>query len=212
MTTIRLITGDGPEWCRTNHAPSVFTSLPDPDETGMDFATWRGWFWDGVALAIWATDPDGYAIFYQTDRRHDGILESKASMVTSAAKACGAAVVWHKIAVRRMSIDLFRPAYTHLIAVSVNGKAGRPTPDVFNAGAKVYPNATDQASLDVALNFLAARGIREIADPYCGRGSIPLAAALRGIDSTGVDIDPAQIDAAEELIGMSATVTREGAA
>ncbi|MFT4288142.1 hypothetical protein [Nocardioides sp.] len=211
--TAELVVGDGPTWTARrfgaeDFVPSVFTSLPDAAETGMDIDTWRTWFVNAASYAILATHRHGYAIFYQTDRRHDGRLLSKAALVVEAAHRVGAEVVWHKIAVRRMSVDLFRPGYSHLIAVSVAGRAGKATPDVFKAGSKVYPNATDSEALGVALGFLDRQGIEAVADPYCGRGSIAWAASRRGMASWSVDIDPAQVDAAETLIAPHATILR----
>lgn len=208
-----LIVGDGPTWTAQRFGagdlvPAVFTSLPDAAEVGMDLAAWRSWFLNAAGWSIAIVNRLGYAIFYQTDRRHTGVLESKSSLIIEAAKAHGAEVVWHKIAVRRMSVDLFRPTYTHLICVSKGGRAGKPTPDVFMAGSKVYPNATDEASLDVALGFLDRQGVEAVADPYCGMGSIGRAAAIRGMASWSVDIDPGQVDAAERLIAPYAAVSR----
>ena len=207
-----LATGDGVAWLgrQPEPLPSVFTSLPDAAETGMTFETWRAWFTDAAARTIAATDPYGVAVFYQTDRRHDGRIESKASLIMAAAEAAGARPLWHKIAVRRMSVDLFRPAYTHLIAVSPRRNAGRPTPDVFMQGAKVYKNATDAASLGVALGFIDREGIGAVADPFCGRGSIARAAAVAGMGSWSVDIDPGQVAAARDLLAPYADIIEEG--
>ena len=140
MTVANLVVGDslpliaaatqGDRWA------SVFTSLPDAAETGQDVPQWRSWFADAAAWTIAATDPHGYAVFYQTDRRHDGLV-SKAGLVINAAEKAGARIMWHKIAVRSMGTALFRPTYTHLIAVSAKGRPGRPTPDVFMAGRKI---------------------------------------------------------------------------
>jgi predicted RNA methylase len=78
--------------------------------------------------------------------------------------------------------------------VSRTGTAGRPTPDVFTAGAKVYPNATDQAALGVGVGFLAGKDVGAVVDPFCGRGSIAGAAAAYGLDAVSIDIDPELVD------------------
>ncbi|GAA4680177.1 hypothetical protein [Nocardioides nanhaiensis] len=190
---------------------SVFTSLPDAAEMGLEGPAWAAWFAQAARLTVEAVTPKGYAIFYQTDRRADGRLRSKAGLVIEAAQAVGASVVWHKIAVATEGTSLFRPAFTHLLAVSVRGKSAKPTPDVFPIGPKVYPNATDEASLDVGLGFLAGKGVGWIADPFCGRGSIARAAASRyGMGSLSVDVDPGQVDAARALLAPHATVTDGG--
>lgn len=210
MTTASLVVGDAlPRIARaaaSDHWASVFTSLPDAAETGQSVPEWRSWFLETAAWTVAAADPNGYAIFYQTDRRHDGGLTSKAHLITAAAEAAGARVMWHKIAVRTMGTSLFRPTYTHLICVSKKGRPGKPTPDVFMAGKKVYPNATDATALDVALGFLDTQGVRFVADPFCGRGSISRAASQRGMDSLSVDIDADAVRYAARLIEPHADV------
>lgn len=189
----------------------VFTSMPDAAEVGMHADAWATFFHDCARLVVDHLEPHGYAVFYQTDRRHLGRLHDKAAMVAHAALEAGARVVWHKIAIRTTGTSLFRPGYTHLVAVSHRGTAGRPTPDVFHAGRKQYADATDEAALAVALDFLASKGADHITDPFAGRGSIAAAAARRGIASTSIEIDPAQADAAVAHIAAHRTTSKETA-
>jgi hypothetical protein len=186
---------------------SVFTSLPDAAEMDWPILHWRGWFEQAVEQTVLSVPRTGYAIFYQTDRRVDGHIESKAALVANGARAAGARVVWHKIAVATTGASLFRPGYTHLIAVSVKGNAGKPTPDVFSKGSKIYRDATDRASIAVGLDFLERAGVEQVADPFCGRGSIAYGAALRGLHSTSIDIDGAQVAAARILLQDVADVS-----
>lgn len=192
---------------------AVFTSLPDAAETGQSVEEWRDWFLNAAAATMDATVAGrGYAVFYQTDRRVDGHLESKAGMILDAAAGGGLRVLWHKIAVATEGTSLFRPAYTHLIAVGGNlTTAGRATPDVYPRGPKVYPNATDSTSIQVALDFLAGKGVTELCDPFCGSGSIPLHAARDyGMQVTAIDIDPAQTDATIRLLAEHNVPAKEG--
>lgn len=197
--TDTIITGDALDYLRPEAFPAVFTSLPDAAEMGWTIPAWRVWFEQAVEETVLAVPRTGYAIFYQTDRRVDGYTESKAGLVANGALHAGGRVVWHKIAVATSGKSLFRPGYTHLICVSRKGKAGRPTPDVFSKGSKLYRDATDRTSISVGLDFLVANGAAEVADPFCGRGSIGYGAALRGMDTFNIDIDPAQTAAAAAL-------------
>lgn len=178
--------------------PNVFTSLPDmaemPDPT--DSHAWTHVFVNAVAMIASSLEPDGYAIFYQTDRRIDGHIVSKASTVVEVAARFGCRTVWHKIAVHGFGTSLYRPNYSHLVCVSKRGRAGRPTPDVFASGSKRYSDATDSAALKVGLDFLVARGATFLVDPFAGRASIACAAAVRGVGSVSIEIEPAQVELA----------------
>jgi hypothetical protein len=200
-----IVTGDALQ--NLGQWPAVFTSLPDAAEMGWRNDVWRAWFMRAARQTIGAVDSAGYAIFYQTDRRADGVLQSKSGMVIEAARQMGAQVVWHKIAVGTMGTSLFRPSYSHLICVSRKGRAGKPTPDVFMKGGKLYPNGTDSAALHIGISFLVGRGMAFVADPFCGRGSIGYAAAEAGLDSLSIDIDPAQTAAAAVWLGIVADVS-----
>ena len=180
--------------------PHVFTGLPDAAEMDLPIAEWEVFYRRAVTLIVSCLAPDGYAIFYATDRRHDGVLASKASIIIGAADAAGARCVWHKVAIRTMGTSLFRPGYSHLIAVSKTGRAGSATPDVFDAGRKQYRDATDSTALGVGIAFLRAHDATSFVDPFCGRGSHGRAAKICGLDSVNIDVDPAQIAAARSHI------------
>lgn len=179
----------------------VFTSLPDMAEIpGIDFPAWARLFCRGVESIVTHLDPKGVAIFYQTDRRYRGVLVDKGSSVAEAAGRAGARVVWHKVAVHTYGTTLYRPAFSHLIAVSRKATAGRPTPDAWPSGTKPYADAIDSASLRVGLDYLAGQGATHVVDPFAGRGSIACGALARGIGSLSVDIDPEQVAHAREAI------------
>lgn len=200
-----IIAGDALDYLRQDTFESVFTSLPDAAEMDWDIPRWRTWFEHAAARTIISVPAKGYAIFYQTDRRVDGYTESKAGLIDAAALAAGARIVWHKIAVATTGKSLFRPGYTHLICVSRSGRGGKPTPDVFSKGSKIYRDATDRKSIEVGLDFLQAAGVRQVADPFCGRGSIGYGAALRDLDTVNIDIDDAQVAQAKDLLEPIAT-------
>lgn len=208
MTRASLIIGDAlPLLGASTDAPAVITSLPDMAETGQGPDEWRRWFVDAITMTTAAVTSNGPAIFYQTDRRHRGALMSKAAMVVEGAERAGARIMWHKVAVTTYGTRLHRPGFTHLIAVSRTGRPGAMTPDIITAGPKAYPNATDTASCAVAVDHLESMGITAVLDPFCGSGSILAHAAKRGMDTTGIDIDPLQIHAAAGLLAHAAGIT-----
>lgn len=198
-----------PEWVCADALPwlaahpgvgAVVTSLPDADEVGLPLAAWSAWFERAATACVAATAPDAPAIFYQTDRKADGRTVSKAALVLRAAEGAGARLLWHKIVLRREpgAVDLHRPGFTHLLAVSRRGRPGAATPDVLARGRMLYPNAMGLAAAICAVQF-AARSSRTVCDPFCGRGTVPAVAAALGLRAIGVDIDPAQIAAAQRL-------------
>lgn len=175
---------------------AIVTSPPDAEEIGLPPAEWQDWFRNAIDLCIAASA--GPCCFYVTDRRADGQLLSKAHMVLEAAWLAGAKVAWHKIALRRApgKTDLYRPGFSHLIAVG--GKAGKASPDVFDRGAMLYPNGTGVKAARVACEW-AGQSCSTIVDPFCGRGTIPAVAEALGYMAIGVDIDPEQCKHAEAL-------------
>lgn len=182
--------------------PAAFTSIPDAAEVGGDLGAWRAMFYSMAVLTLDAVDDDGVALFYQTDRRANGGLISKSQIIMEAAGARGARPLWHKIAVKGLGTSLYRPNYSHLIAIGKGpAAAGKPTPDVFMQGRKHYPDATDDVALKVGFDYLASRGVGAVVDPFCGRGSIGREAYNRGMYSVNIDNDPEQTKVAEKYIG-----------
>lgn len=196
-----VICADATEFLRDSKCfPAVVTSLPDAEETNMELSKWRQWFIDCVKTI--AAKTETYAIFYQTDRKADGVLHSKAALVFKAAEMAGANVVWHKIVLRRQpgGVDLFRPGFTHLICVSKKGKSGKATADVFERGKMIYDNAMGLNAVRAALGFIKEVGkVSSVVDPFCGRGTILAAAEKMGMGAVGVDIDEKQCQYAREF-------------
>ena len=57
------------------------------------------------------------------------------------------------------------------------------------------------------MNFLKKKGIKNIVDPFVGRGTIPFIAKLFKIDCLGIDIDPEQCEYARNLINNKKMIT-----
>lgn len=203
MVDARFHIADAQQWVPTQPHPfdTVFTSPPDADEIGATPAEWAAFYQQSVRALIAATRDTGYVIIYATDRRADSRLWSKAHMIHAAAHETGAYPVWHKICYTSLGTNLFRPTYSHLIAVTRAGKPGRPSPDVIETGHKIYKNAVGANACHTVTRFLRGQSVTNIVDPYCGRGSIAYHAARAGISSVNVDIDRQQVQAAARLLG-----------
>lgn len=174
---------------------AIVTSLPDAHEVGAAITDWQDWFQYAVRLCMEAASHESCAIFYQTDRKHDCQLISKAQLVLNMAAQARVRLLWHKIVLRRPvgSVDLYRPSFTHMMAFSRDMSAGAATPDVIDAGAMLYRNAMGQNAAQLAIEFATSKIVDcMVVDPFCGRGSVLAVANALGHDSLGVDIDDEQ--------------------
>lgn len=203
----RVICADAVKWCQRHpdYGP-VVTSPPDANEVGMELEPWSRWFEEAVGSCLHVTGQRFPAVFYVTDRRHTGQIYSKADAVLAAAGSFGYYVLWHKIALRRApgKLDLYRPTYSHMIAIGPAGtRGGKATPDVFDRGPVSYPNGMGAEAARLAVEFVARyteRGVHPapVVNPYCGRGTVLAAATAAGLPAVGIDNDPDQCAYAKE--------------
>lgn len=186
--------------------PAIFTSLPDAAELDLPVPQWRDWFRLAAERTLLALSINGgYALFYQTDRRYKGGIEDKGYMIARTAVRLGARVIFHRIAVQSMTANRYRPTYSHFICVGYGKPRGAvDRPDVYMQGPKAYPDATDETTCAMGVEFLARQGISDVHDPFCGRGSILYYAMREGFDVYGIDIDPEQVRATCDLLGQPA--------
>lgn len=200
----RIITADATDWLH-HHAPegAIVTSLPDWDEVYTAYPTIDTYLqqfdaWATLCIAH-ASEHHHPAVFFQTDRLYAGSWIDKAAIIHSAAVHMEVAVAWHKIVLRRDpgKTDLYRPTYSHLIAISNRGPGTR-TPDVIPPSGSLYPKGTPTAAAMAACVYATGYAQR-IIDPFCGYGTILKAADTLGVDSVGVDIDPIMVERASQL-------------
>lgn len=194
----RIVCADALDWLRENRPGAIVTSPPDAEEIGATPEGWRDWFADALDACFAASR--GPVVLYVTDRKGGGVLHSKAALVMAAAARAGVDPAWHKIALRREvgATDLHRPGFSHLMAFGA--PPGRATPDVIRRGRVLYPNGTGLIACRVAVAWAgAAMDGGPLADPFCGRGTIPAVADAMGLDAVGVDLDPDQARRAEAL-------------
>jgi len=214
----KILCCDAVDWLNENQRElgSIITSLPELEEVSMNERDYRQWFRSAATQCFRATSEGHLTIFYQTDRLLNGRRISKAQMLMQAAEANDAQLIWHKIVLRRSpgKIDLRRPGYSHLLAFGDSkAKAGKATPDVFEAGGVLYPNGMGIQAATVALQAALRHGTR-VCDPFCGRGTVPALAEPMGFTQIiGIDIDPDQCDAARTLklgsVNVSATAPKK---
>lgn len=182
---------------------SVVTSLPDPEELpSLSLERWREWFREAARLCLSWADPEGAAVFYQTDRRRDGALESKARLLLEAAEAFDEPPLlrWHRIVLRRApgSRDLYRPTFGHLLGFSWLKRSGPAGPDVLPKSPALWKNGVPLAAAAEACRMAAGPGLA-IVDPFCGRGTIPSVAEALGLEAIGIEIEEQEFRAAEAL-------------
>jgi adenine-specific DNA methylase len=68
---------------------------------------------------------------------------------------------------------------------------------------KRYKNGTPPEAAKRALEFVAKHSkIKEVVDPFVGRGTIPLLAKKLGLSSVGIDIDPEQCALTRKALGI----------
>lgn len=174
---------------------SVITSLPDISEVPRKgFDGWRLWFVEAARRVIRWVPPDGVAIFYQSDIRHEGAWIDKSFLVMSAAAEEKATLLWHKIVCRKPpgTIGLGRSSYSHMLCFARTPRETpkRPGPDVLaDAGAMSWNRGMGANACRVACRFLREETpTRIVVDPFCGEGAVLAAANAAGFDAIGVDL------------------------
>ena len=206
---MNIICADAFDWLnkQPNHSlDTVVTGIPDLDELenlqskNITKEQYIHFFKDAVDLVFKKIRPDEYAILMQTDRKWQGEWIDKSFLANTVAQAHGMKLLWHKVIQNREGVYLQRPTYTHLMAFSKLGTPGEAFPDIVSCGQHLYKNGTSPNATCYVMNFLNKKGIKNIVDPFVGRGTIPFIAKLFKIDCLGVDIDPEQCEYARNLI------------
>ena len=169
---------------------ALVTSLPDADELSMEPDEWESWFMAAIGACFSAAGAP--AVFYQTDRKANRRLYSKAAMLFEEAERFGWYPLWHKIAYRVEpgNVSLYRPAYSHLIAFSPNDKfgPGRATPDVIDRGITWHSNGAGVNAARLAMIYLISLKV-PILNPFCGKGTFIVAGQSEGVDIYACDLD-----------------------
>lgn len=197
-----ILCQDGVNFLRRNKKKfgAVITSIPEMMEVGMDEKHYLPFFRRAANAAMESVKDDGYAIFYQTDRKHHGIID-KSYLITDEAMKLGYRMMFHKIAlIKNVDMkDLYKPTYSHLLCYSKNGTPGAATPDVFHRGKSLYSHGAGIEAMKRSVEFLKSKDINIVVDPFVGRGTSLIVAKQLGIEyGIGIDIDEKQCSEAEK--------------
>ena len=198
-----LITADSLIWlAKQKTLANVITGIPDLNETPFTIEEYLVFFKKIVSLIFKKLDKSGYAIFVQTDRKYNKTWIDKSAIITEISQSYGLKIIWHKIILNREpgKIDLYRPTYSHMLCYSYTGTTGAAFCDVVPISRRLYNNGTPILAAKLAILFVQKYNNGVIVDPFIGRGTIAAIAVHYGINCIGIDIDPKQIEYAEELV------------
>lgn len=205
----QIIVANSLHWLATQSdqsIPNTITGICDMDEVTemkQDINKYVEFFCKIADLIFKKQNPNGYAIFIQTDRKYNREWIDKSNLLTTIAYQNGFKLVWHKIVLRREAdrVDLHRPGYSHMLCYTVNGTSGAATPDVLPVSKKLYENATPLDAAVSAVEFVKRYNTKNptIVDPFVGQGTIVAVANYYGIDAIGIDIDSKQAERAKSL-------------
>lgn len=204
-----LINADSLKWLQDiddYYINNIVSGIPDLDETSFkSLNEYDKWFSNIVKLLFAKTNPYGYIILCQTDRKINGCWYDKSSVIHMIANEMNWKLMWHKIVLNRPvgSANLHRPTYSHLVCFSKYGRPGNGLPDVIEYGERWYSNATPTNVAKIAMKFLGNKiadsnkfnkKSYDIIDPFVGHGTIPYYAIINNMTVLGIDIDQNQLD------------------
>lgn len=206
MPELAVVTADAIPWLEEHEGKlaAIVTSLPDAAELAalkngaQDMGEWAWWFGDAAELCLRALAPGGTAVFYQTDRRSDGVQHSKFALLHDAAREAEVPLRWHKIVLRHAPdvVDLRRPGYAHLVCFGKN--YGGVTPDVIPHSSSLYRDGMPLHATRLAIE--ATRPGAVVHDPFCGRGTVLAMAAALGREAVGLEIDATTAELARRCV------------
>jgi hypothetical protein len=196
-------------WLQQNHdfAPaSLVASLPDISEfTGYSVAKWKSWFEQTAELVFQKTSVNGVTIFYQSDIKREGAWVDKAYLCQKVAEKLGHELLWHKIICRNLpgSISFGRPSYSHILCFSKNLRLdmAKSTADVMpEMGEKTWERGMGAKATAMIAKFIAEQTeTKLVINPFCGEGSMLLAANKWGLNAIGIERSPKRAATAKDL-------------
>jgi len=185
---------------------SFVASLPDISEfTNHTLAEWKSWFENTAQLILEKTDPNGVTIFYQSDIKHEGTWVDKAFLCQKVAEKLGHELLWHKIICRSPAgtISFGRPAYSHILCFSKKLRLdlSKSSADVIaEMGEKTWERGMGVNATSMIAKFISQQTqTKLVVNPFCGEGSMLLAANEMGLDAIGVERSPKRAEKARNL-------------
>ena len=201
-----IIQADSQKWLKTipdNVIPNVLTGICDLNEINLSLDKYLSFFKNIASSIFQKLSKNGYAIFIQTDRKHNRTWIDKSQILTNIANDKGLKLIWHKIVLLRGvdRTDLHRPTYSHMLCYAYpQMTTGAATPDVIPVSKRLYKNGTPLEAAKRSIEFIKryTKSKHLIIDPFVGQGTIAVLANNVGMDVIGVDIDPEQCEKAED--------------
>lgn len=108
---------------------NIVTGIPDLDEVPLNLSQYIVFFKKAVRLCFTRTERDGYCIFMNTDRKHQGQWIDKSYLISQVASELpDLKLKWHKIVLLRGvgKAHLQRPTYQHFLCFSYKGRPAGP--------------------------------------------------------------------------------------
>jgi len=185
---------------------SFVTSLPDFSEfPSMTLDEWKAWFSRAASLVLARCPEQGVAIFFQTDRKHEGTWVDKGFLIQKVADESKVPLLWHKIVARvpAGNITFGRPGYSHLLCFSRGVKAdiSKSSVDVLpRPGEVTWTRGMGVEACRLAIAFIQSHTeTKTVVDPFCGHGTVLAVANELGLDAIGVELGPKRARKARNL-------------
>ena len=95
----KIVNGDALEWCQENvgNVPAIVTSIPDMSEVGMEETEYIPFLRQSAHHILNCITNTGYAIFIQTDRKKQGLIDKSYYISDEAIRVSGFRMMFHKI-------------------------------------------------------------------------------------------------------------------
>ena len=189
---------DALSWLRdegTLHGASVITSLPDISEfPQFSVGEWKDWFINTSSLILNSAPEDGVVIFFQSDIRIEGTWLDKGYLCQKAAERTGHSLLWKRIICRTEPgrVTFGRPAYSQLLCFSkaIRDDDAKARADVVpDPGEYVWTRGMSSEAARLSCQYvLDHTTTRKIVNPFCGQGTVLLAANKLGLDAVGIEL------------------------
>jgi hypothetical protein len=199
---------DALEWLEQNKLPgcSLVASIPDYSEfPSLSLAEWQAWFVGAASAVLRACPPEGVAIFYQRDIKHEGAWIDKSYLCQMAADQEGVALLWHKIVVRSPPgiITFGKPSFSHLLCFSrgLRLDLAHSTTDLLpSAGKASWPRGMGQDVCAMICDFILTQTTtRTLVAPFCGEGALLAVAEGAGLQAIGIEKSRKRAERAREI-------------
>lgn len=189
-----VIQGDAIKWLEENkNNECIITSMPDMSECGIDSKDeYIIWLKHTTQTIINSLSSHGSAFFFQTDRKKDGKIIDKKSIITNVFYENDWDSVMSKIVLQLPpeSVYNLRPTFTNLFGFSKTHNSGKATPDVIYKGDTIHKYGMSIPACNLILDWIDIKMNGEtIVNPFSGSGTILFESQKRGYNSIGIELD-----------------------